>query len=153
MGERAQIMWVTLYPKVIFSQLVLTMAATGHVSEALQAWREEQKAQVTQVLRNSVVGMSIGRRIRNLRTLLGWSQRQAAEHFGVSVRTVIRHEHGESFRPWWPLVEKVRVLEEANAEELIAYLVHAERSDAARSGRVDPPGELRGRPSGAAAIG
>ncbi len=104
---------------------------------ALQAWREEQKAQIAQVLRNSVVCLPFGQRIRTLRTVLGWSQREAARQFGVSVRTIIRHERGESFRPWWRLVEKVRDLEEANAEELIAYLVYAERSDAARSGPVD----------------
>jgi hypothetical protein len=82
--------------KVIFSQLLLTMAARGHVSAALEAWREEQRAQITQVLRNSVVGMPFGQRIRNLRTVLGWSQRKSAEHFEVSVRSLIRHEREPS---------------------------------------------------------
>jgi ribosome-binding protein aMBF1 (putative translation factor) len=61
--------------------------------------RGAEGAQIAQVLRNSVVGMPFGQRIRNLRTVLGWSQRKAAEHFEVSVRTVLRHGQGESFRP------------------------------------------------------
>ncbi len=104
------------------------MAATGHVSAAVQSWREGQNAQIAQVLRDSLVGMLFGQRIRNLRMVLGWSQREAAEHFGVSVRTVIRHERGDCFRPRWPLVQKVRGLEADNAEELIAYLVYVERT-------------------------
>lgn len=110
------------------------MVAIGVVSQALKAWREEQKAQIGQLLRNSVVGMPFGQRIRNLRTLLGWSQRKAARHFGVSVRTVIRHERGESWRPWLPLLLEVRALEDAHAEEIIALLVHAERSELSAGG-------------------
>jgi ribosome-binding protein aMBF1 (putative translation factor) len=129
------------------------MATTGRVSVALQAWREGQRAQIAQVLRNSVVGMPYGQRIRNLRAVLGWSQREAARHLEVAVRTVIRHERRESFWLRLPMLEKLRTFEAANAEEIIAYLAHAERSDAERRGPVDPPGELQGGPSGPAAIG
>jgi DNA-binding XRE family transcriptional regulator len=110
------------------------MAAIGFVSQALKSWREDQRAQIGQLLRNSVVRMPFGQRIRNLRTLLGWSQRKAAAHFGVSVRTVIRHERRESCRPWLPLLLEVRALEDAHAEELIALLVHAERSELSAGG-------------------
>ena len=75
------------------------MAAIGPVSAALLAWREEQKAQFAKLVRYGIVRMPFGQRIRNLRTLLGWSQIKAAAHFGVSVRTVIRHERGESSAP------------------------------------------------------
>ena len=37
-----------------------------------------------------------GQRIRNLRIVLGWSQREAALHLGVSRRTIIRHEQGRN---------------------------------------------------------
>jgi len=116
------------------------MAAIGPVSAALIAWREDQRAHIAQVLRNSVICIPLGQRIRNLRTLLGWSQIKAAAHFGVSVRTVIRHERGESRCPWTPLLLKVRALEDAHAEELIAFLVHAERSEVSASG--SPSGDL-----------
>ena len=110
------------------------MAAIGPVSAALLAWREEQKAQFAKLVRYGIVRMPFGQRIRNLRTLLGWSQIKAAAHFGVSVRTVIRHERGESYRPWLPLLLEVRALEDAHAEEIIALLVHAERSELSAGG-------------------
>src|SRR6266849_5326379 len=105
------------------------MAGIGFVSQALEAWNGERRAQIAQVLRNSVVALPFGQRIRNLRMLLGWSQRTAARHFGVSVRTVIRYERGESRRPSLELLLGVRALEDAHAEELVALLVHAERSE------------------------
>jgi len=105
------------------------MAAIGPVSGALKAWHEEQKAQFARLLRTGVVGIRFGQRIRNLRILLGWSQRRAARHLGVSVRTVIRHERGESWRPWLPLLLEVRALEDDHAEEIIALLVHSERNE------------------------
>jgi DNA-binding XRE family transcriptional regulator len=127
--ERAANIVVTLCTEMILSRLVPTMAAIGCVSAALEAWREGQKVQIAQVLRNSVVGKPFGKRIRNLRMVLGWSQRKTAEHFGVSVRTVIRHERGESFRLRLPMLQRLRALEADNAEELIAYLVYVERTD------------------------
>lgn len=118
---------VTIFTEMLLSESVPHMAATGPVSAALQAWRERQKAEIAQVLRNSVVCLPFGQRIRNLRSVLGWSQRQAAVHFGVSVRTVIRHERGESCWLRLPVLLELRALEAANAEELVAYLVHLER--------------------------
>lgn len=130
------------------------MAASGPVSAALQAWREDQRAQVAQVLRTSVVGMPYGQRIRNLRMVLGWSQREAARQLQVAVRTVIRHEREESFRLRLPKVEKLRALEDANAEELLAYLVYMERNDAPLGGRSNPGGgELQGSTGPTAATG
>jgi DNA-binding XRE family transcriptional regulator len=114
------------------------MAATGPVSIALQAWHEDQRARAAQVLRNSVVGMPCGQRIRNLRMVLGWSQREAARQLGVAVRTVIRHERGESCWLRLAMLEKLRELEAANAEELIAYLVYMERNDASPVGPASP---------------
>jgi transcriptional regulator with XRE-family HTH domain len=114
------------------------MAVTGHVSAALEAWREGQKAQIAQVLRDSVVGKPFGKRIRDLRTVLGWSQRKTAEQFGVSVRTVIRHERRETFRLRLAILQELCALEAANAEELIAYLVYAERTDGARGDSTNP---------------
>ena len=118
------------------------MAGIGFVSQALEAWREERKRQFVQLLRNSVVRMPFGQRIRNLRMLLGWSQRAAARHFGVSVRTVIRYERGESRRPSLELLLGVRALEDAHAEEIIAILVHAERAELSAGGSpsVGTPG-------------
>ena len=117
------------------------MAGIGFVSQALEAWREERQTQMGQVLRNSVVCLPFGQRIRNLRRLLGWSQRTAARHLGVSVRTVIRHERGERRRPQEMLVT-VRALEDAHAEEIIALMVQAERNEltAGGSASVEVPG-------------
>jgi DNA-binding XRE family transcriptional regulator len=105
------------------------MAGIGFVSPALEAWREERQTQIGRVLRSSVVCLAFGQRIHNLRMLLGWSQREAALHFGVSVRTVIRHERREGRRPSLELLLGARALEEAHAEEIIALMVQAERAE------------------------
>ena len=67
-----------------------------------------------------------GERIRNLRAILGWTQRTAAVHLGISVRTLIRHEQGHhrTFWPRLPLLLRLRELESDHAQELIAYLTH-----------------------------
>lgn len=66
--------------------------------------------------------MPFGQRIRQLRRARVWTQRQVASALGVNVRTVIRHERGQTRRPWWSLLETVRRLEEGYAAELVAYL-------------------------------
>jgi transcriptional regulator with XRE-family HTH domain len=65
-----------------------------------------------------------GQRIRNLRIVLGWSQREAALQLGVSRRTIIRHEQGRNRHPWvrLSLLERLRELESTYAGELIIYL-------------------------------
>jgi DNA-binding XRE family transcriptional regulator len=110
------------------------MAGIGFVSQALEAWREERQTQIGRVLRSSVVCLAFGQRIRNLRVLLGWSQRAAARHLGVSVRTVLRHERGDSRRPSLELLETVRALEDSHAEEIIALMVQAERAERSEGG-------------------
>lgn len=65
-----------------------------------------------------------GQRIRNLRIVAGWSQREAALHLGVSRRTIIRHERGRNRHPSvrWPLMVRLWELESTYAGELIIYL-------------------------------
>ena len=55
--------------------------------------------------------MPFGQRIRQLRHARGWTQRQVASALGVNVRTVIRHERGQTRRPWWTLLTALRCLE------------------------------------------
>jgi DNA-binding XRE family transcriptional regulator len=50
--------------------------------------------------------LPFGQRIRDLRRLLGWTQREVAWQFGVSSRSIIRYEHGQELQesdaadPW-----------------------------------------------------
>jgi transcriptional regulator with XRE-family HTH domain len=76
--------------------------------------------------------MPSGQRIRNLRSLLGWTQRQIAMELGVSPRTVLRHERGQRRTPWLrlPVLLRLRQLESDHAEELIAYFTRAGRERA-----------------------
>lgn len=138
-----RINWVTFRAEMLFFGMGVPMAAIGPVSEAMAAWREERADQLAMVLRRSQVGVPFGERIHNLRTVLGWSQREAARQLGVCVRSVIRHELAQSLRPWLPLLQKVRGLEAENAEILLAYLVHAEKRDpslGSSAGPYQPPG-------------
>jgi hypothetical protein len=58
----------------------------------IRAWHDEQAAKFKAELRFQLLVMPSGQRIRNLRNLLGCTQRRAAMELGVSMRTVIRHE-------------------------------------------------------------
>ena len=59
--------------------------------------------------------------MRTIRSILGMTQKQLASELGINARTVIRHERGQSARPWIDLWVGVRELELAHAEELFAY--------------------------------
>jgi DNA-binding XRE family transcriptional regulator len=98
----------------------------------IQAWHDEQAARLKAELRGLLFVMTSGQRIRNLRGLFGWTQRQAATELGVSARTVIRHEQGQRRTPSLrlPLLLRLRELEWDHAEELIAYLSRAGREHA-----------------------
>jgi DNA-binding XRE family transcriptional regulator len=64
--------------------------------------------------------LPFGKRIRNVRSAFGWSQKTLARVLGVSKRTIIRHEATVSHRPK-PRIEtlvKVRGLEEAYPLEI-----------------------------------
>ena len=75
-------------------------------------------------LRRQLLMLPWGRRIRNLRLALAWTQATVAMHLGVSVRTAIRHEQGRNRRPWLrlPLMRRLCELESEHAEALTAYL-------------------------------
>ncbi|SRR5216683_7231983 len=93
--------------------------ASGKLAPWEAAYRAEE-------LNRQLISMRLlsGQRIRNLRIVLGWSQREAALHLGVSRRTVIRHEQGRNRHPWLrlPLLLRLRELESTYAGELIVYL-------------------------------
>jgi DNA-binding XRE family transcriptional regulator len=69
-------------------------------------------------------GLESGQRIRNLRAVLGWTQRVAASELGVSLRTVIRHEKGHhsaaSLR--LALLRRLCELEREHADQIVAHL-------------------------------
>jgi DNA-binding XRE family transcriptional regulator len=94
-----------------------------------QAWHGEQAAQLKAELRGRLFAMTSGQRIRNLRGLFGWTQRQAAGELGISVRTLIRHEQSQRRTPSLrlPLLLRLRELESDHADELIAYISRAGR--------------------------
>jgi DNA-binding XRE family transcriptional regulator len=73
--------------------------------------------------------MPFGQRLRELRRALGWTQRMAAVELGINVRTVIRHEKDQhrTTRVRLPLLLKLRDLERACGEEILAYLARGER--------------------------
>ncbi len=99
----------------------------------VQHLRGEQAVHFKAELRRRLQVMPSGLRIRNLRALLGWTQRMAAVQLGISVRTVIRHEQGRNRHPQWPrlsLLRRLRELESDYAEELIAYLARGGREHA-----------------------
>jgi DNA-binding XRE family transcriptional regulator len=74
-------------------------------------------------LSRAIQGLSPGQRIRNLRLVLGWTQRTAATELGISVRTLIRHEQGHHRTPWLrlPLLRRLCQMEREHADQIIAY--------------------------------
>jgi DNA-binding XRE family transcriptional regulator len=91
----------------------------------VQELRDEEAAQFkSKWLRRLDLVVPSGQRIRNLRAVLGWTQRTAALQLGISVRTVIRYEQGHHRVSWprVPLLRRLRELESDHAQELIAYL-------------------------------
>ena len=92
----------------------------------VQELRDEEAELFQSKLWRRLQVVPCGERIRNLRAILGWTQRTAAVHLGISVRTLIRHERGHHRTPWprLQLVLRLRELESEHAQELIAYLTH-----------------------------
>lgn len=90
----------------------------------VQQLRDEQAAQFRAEVLRRLCLMPSGQRIRNLRAILGWTQRMAATQLGVSGRTLIRHERGHHRTPWLrhSLLQRLREVESDHAEELIAHL-------------------------------
>ena len=86
--------------------------------------RGEQAAQVRVELKRRLQVMSSGQRIRLLRTVLGWTQQQAAIQLGISRRTVIRHEQGWHRRSWISvsLLMRLRQVESDHVEQLLAHV-------------------------------
>ena len=70
--------------------------------------------------------MHPGQQIRILRTVLGWTQQQAAMELEISRRTLIRHEQGQHRRPWMrgSLLQRLRQVESEHEQQLFAYLLH-----------------------------
>jgi DNA-binding XRE family transcriptional regulator len=66
----------------------------------VQALRERQAADFKATFRAGLQSMLTGTRIRNLRRLLGWTQRRLAVELNISVRTIIRHEQGKNCQQW-----------------------------------------------------
>jgi DNA-binding XRE family transcriptional regulator len=95
----------------------------------IQAWHYEQAAKLKAELRFQLQVMPSGQRIRTLRAVLGWTQRQIATELAISMRTVIRHEQGQRRTPWLrlPVLLRLRQLESDHEEELIAYFTRAGR--------------------------
>src|SRR5215469_8733661 len=92
----------------------------------VQEFRDEEAELFQSKLWRRLQVVPCGERIRNLRAILGWTQRTAAVHLRISVRTLIRHEQGHhrTFWPRLPLLLRLRELESDHAQELIAYLTH-----------------------------
>jgi DNA-binding XRE family transcriptional regulator len=99
-----------------------TIVRTGDFAW-VQELRDEQVAQFKSKLLRRLDLVPAGQRIRNLRAVLGWTQRAAALQLGISMRTVIRYEQGHHRVSWprLPLLRRLRELESEHAQELIAY--------------------------------
>jgi len=74
--------------------------------------------------------LPFGQRIRDLRRALGWSQREIAWQLGVSSRSIIRYEHGQSSALRSAPLLALRRLESAYALELYGYDAIARREPA-----------------------
>ncbi len=92
----------------------------------IQQLHDEQAARFKAELWRRLQLMPAGQRIRNLRSILGWTQRMAAAQLGISVRTVIRHEQGHHRTPWprLSLLLRLRELESIYAGPIIAHRRH-----------------------------
>jgi DNA-binding XRE family transcriptional regulator len=89
--------------------------------------RAEPQAVPQRVLR---AALPFGQRIRDLRRVLGWSQREVAWQLGVSSRSIIRYEHGQSSPIRSAPLLALRRLESAYALELYGYDAIARREPA-----------------------
>jgi DNA-binding XRE family transcriptional regulator len=89
----------------------------------VQQLRNEQGTQFKAEVLRRLQLMPGGQRIRNLRAVLGWTQRTAAAQLGISVRTLIRHEQGHHRTRWlrYPLLLRLRELESTYVEQIIAH--------------------------------
>jgi DNA-binding XRE family transcriptional regulator len=89
--------------------------------------RAEPRTVPRRVLR---AALPFGQRIRDLRRALGWSQREIAWQLGVSSRSIIRYEHGQSSPLRSAPLLALRRLESAYALELYGYDAIARREPA-----------------------
>ena len=71
--------------------------------------------------------LPFGQRVRDLRRVLGWTQREVAMQLGVSTRSIIRYEQGSSSPVQSAPLLGLWRLESAYALELDAYDVTARR--------------------------
>jgi DNA-binding XRE family transcriptional regulator len=74
--------------------------------------------------------LPFGQRIRDLRRVLGWTQREAGVRLGVSSRSIIRYEHGQSSPIRSAPLLALRRLESVHALELDGYDATARREPA-----------------------
>jgi len=86
--------------------------------------RSTHTAQFTAELLATLAGRPSGLRIRYLRTVLGWNQRTAAAHLGISARTLIQHEQGHHRTSSTRLALLLRLLELelTHANRILAYV-------------------------------
>ena len=93
-------------------------------SSWVQDLRDEQAAQFKVALKRHLESMPSGQRIRLLRTVCGWTQRQAAIQLGISRRTLIRHEQCWHRRSWISvsLLMRLRQVESDHVEQLLAHV-------------------------------
>jgi DNA-binding XRE family transcriptional regulator len=74
--------------------------------------------------------LPFGERVRDLRRVLGWTQRDAALYLGVSARSIIRYEQGRSSPLQSATLLALRRLESAHAQQLDAYNSRHQRAHA-----------------------
>jgi DNA-binding XRE family transcriptional regulator len=89
--------------------------------------RAEPQTVPRRVLR---AALPFGQRIHDLRRVLGWSQREVAVQLGVSSRSIIRYEHGQSSPLRSAPLLALRRLESAYSLELYGYDAIARREPA-----------------------
>jgi DNA-binding XRE family transcriptional regulator len=93
----------------------------------LEVERAEPQAVPRRVVR---AALPFGQRILDLRRVLGWTQREAGEQLGVSSRSIIRYEHGQSNPIRSAPLLALRRLEASHALELDGYDAIARREPA-----------------------
>jgi DNA-binding XRE family transcriptional regulator len=89
-----------------------------HLERTTARWVEPQRKQSRDAWLATREGMLLGARILGLRQGMHWTQKQAAERLGVSRRTVIRHEQGQTVSMYSSMLAAVRRWEAVYAQTL-----------------------------------
>jgi DNA-binding transcriptional regulator YiaG len=91
----------------------------------VQALKDERTARFRAELTAHLRLMALGERIRLLRSVLGWTQQQAATELGISRRTVMRYEQAQRSpeRPHALLSMRLQQVESENEAGLTNYLL------------------------------